>query len=200
MRPRDETPPTPTTMPEEDDASLARRSPGDPTAFAALYDRYFARLYNFVRWRIEVPGLAEDLVSEAFERAFRGIARFDPGRGSFGAWLFSIARHLVVDELRKRSRQRTSPLEDQHDLVAGDPSPEDALARGQELTLLLTALRRLPERDQDVLSLRFAARLSNREIARQRGIGEGHAAVLVHRALCKLRKEVEKAEGNHGQA
>lgn len=81
--------------------SLARR---DPTAFLPLYDRYAQRLERYVLATLGSREDAEDVVSAAFMQAIARIDTFDPERGSFAAWLFTIARNLVRMHHRRGGR------------------------------------------------------------------------------------------------
>ena len=69
-----------------------------------LYDEYFPRVYNYVRYRCGDAEAADDLAAQTFERALSHLMHFDPQRAPFGAWLFAIARNLVSNHLRAGKR------------------------------------------------------------------------------------------------
>lgn len=83
---------------------LARQAQRDAEAFAALYDRYFPRIYAYIAYRVGSRELAEDLTAAIFERAFRNLADFRPrGDGSFSSWFYRIARNAVADNIEGRA-------------------------------------------------------------------------------------------------
>ena len=90
--------------------------------FAELYERTFPRVYAYVASLLRDRSAAEDVTSQAFERAYRKRRTYRPGRGSMDAWVFGIARNAALDELRKRKRRAVLEV-DPEDTVS--PTPED---------------------------------------------------------------------------
>src|SRR4051812_41967523 len=115
------------SLPSPDEQALAARAATDREAFAALYDLYFPRVYNYARYRVRDPMLADDITSQAFEHALSALGTFDARRAPFGAWLFAIVRNTLRDHLRSTRRQRWLPL----DLLRGKGGsarqPEEAV-------------------------------------------------------------------------
>jgi RNA polymerase sigma-70 factor (ECF subfamily) len=145
------------------------------------------RVLNYIRLRVGDEDLAQDLTATVFERA---VARIDTLRseGAFAAWLFRIAHNTVVEHYRRR--QPLVPLG--ADLGAPDPAPEARVLAASEVEALVRALGMLPEREQEIIRLRFVAELRNREIAEITGLTETHVAVILYRALRRLRQQLEK--------
>ncbi len=183
-----------TTEPEmsSEETRLLEKLATEAEAFAALYDRYFGRVYNYVRYRVAEADTADDLTSEIFSRALRKIDSYAPRKGPFAAWLFAIARNTVNSHHRKERLRRLVPISQARHLPASDSTPEEHLARQEERAALLEALQRLSPRERDILSLRFAANLRYARIARLTGLSEANLAVIVHRALRKLRDFLEE--------
>jgi RNA polymerase sigma factor (sigma-70 family) len=154
------------------------------------YEREFPRLYGYVRYRVEDRATADDLTSQAFLRALDRLSTFDPARGAIGPWLLGIARNLVRDHLRSRRRWRWLPLTALRDDPAPEPTPEQGAIDAESRRVLLSTLRHLSDRERDVLGLKFAGGLSHREIAVLTGLGESHVAVILYRALGRLRREL----------
>jgi RNA polymerase sigma-70 factor (ECF subfamily) len=157
---------------------------------ADLYREYLPRILNYIRLRVDGESLAEDLTAAVFERA---LARQHTlrKREAFGAWLFRIAHNVVAGYYRQH--RPTLPLEWAADQPAeGVLSPEEAALRREELRCLRAAIATLPEREQEIVRLKFGAGLGNQEIAQIMGLQPGHVAVLVFRALQKLRAELEE--------
>lgn len=175
---------------------------GDEAAFRLLYRRYERRLLAFLIPYVGDPGLAEDLVQEAFLRVFRGRAAYEP-RGAFRTWLFAIARNLALDHLRRRrGSPEAAPLPQEEGVAGTDPSgmPDpvpDALAvlGGRDAAAALrAALLDLPEADRAVILLSRIEGLRYREIAEILGSTEGAVKVRAHRALITLRNRLRRED------
>jgi RNA polymerase sigma factor (sigma-70 family) len=154
-----------------------------------LYRQYLPRILNYVRMRVEGESLAQDLTAEVFERA---VSRQHTLRRpeAFGAWLFRIARNVVAGHYRQR--RPSVSLDQAGDLVAADPSPPEVVIRHEELARMREALATLSEREQEIIRLRFAGGLGNQEVAKVLRLRPGHVAVLLYRALRKLRAQLEQ--------
>lgn len=167
--------------------ALEKAGGPEQVAFLRLYDEYFPRVYNYARYRCGDAETADDLAAQTFERALAHLKDYDPGRAPFGAWLFAIARNLVSDHLRATRRLNYLPLETCDEHPAPVASPEERLIQAEAQAELLAALARLSERERDLLSLKFAAGLTNRRIAEVTGLSETNVGVIVYRALQHLR-------------
>ena len=127
--------------PLSDEVALVRAARQEPSAFAALYDRYLGRIYAYLRARTNNDEEAADLTQQVFLQALDALPRYREGRVPFAAWLFRIARNVAIDSHRRR---RTSVAWDlvpealqpvaAHDLEAGVLQREDiARLRGVEV-------------------------------------------------------------------
>ncbi|HAH06870.1 MAG TPA: RNA polymerase subunit sigma-24 [Elusimicrobia bacterium] len=154
--------------------------------FAEVYDRYFDRVYNYVRYRVEDDAAADDVASRVFEKALGRWETFDPSRGEVDAWLFAIARSAVMDHFRSKRWRSWLPLDLFPERASSEPASDAKLAEAESLDELSAALQGLDDRARDVLALKFEARMTNRAIAEQTGLGESHVAVLLFRSLKKL--------------
>lgn len=175
-------------------ASIAQDRPTTHTAFICLYDSYFTRVYNYLRYRCGDADTADDLTALVFEKALTNFHRYKPDRAPFSAWLFAIARNIVNSHLRQLRRNRMTNLETIHDQLAEDGLPEVDLISTENTEELLHALDALEERERDLLSLKFGARLTNRRIAEISQLSETNVAVIIYRALKKLRKQLLSAQ------
>ena len=133
------------------------------------------------------------MTARTFLRALERLETFDAAKGELTPWILAIARNIVKDHLRAQRRWVWIPLGWLTQRESSDPGPELAMAAREERRQLGAALARLPDRDRDVLGLKFAANLANREIARITGLRESHVAVIVYRALGKLRRQLATA-------
>jgi RNA polymerase sigma-70 factor (ECF subfamily) len=98
---------------------------GDTAAFAQLYDRYVDQIYRYLLFRVGTRELAEDLTSETFLRALRGITSVSYQGRDVGAWFVTIARNLLLDHVKSSRYRReitTAEVDTARPLV--DPGPE----------------------------------------------------------------------------
>lgn len=159
-------------------------------AFIAHYDEYFPKVYNYVRFRCSDATVTDDLTAAVFEKALAKFKSFSPKRGSFGAWLFAIARNEVNAYLRSLGRHPCLPIDDFHEHPSESPSPEQALIAIETSRELLSALEKLSERERDLLGLKFGARLTNRQIAAMMDLSESNVGVILYRAILNLRDQL----------
>jgi RNA polymerase sigma-70 factor (ECF subfamily) len=171
--------------------SVSQRLKTDPDAFVQLYDLYFGRVFNYIRFRIDDPDVCDDLVSEVFERAYTRLHTYRPERGSFASWLFGITRNAANAHLRKTASRPTIALEAAERLAAKGHSPEGIYLQREQLQALQVALKSLDRRQRDVLGLKFAARLTNRRIAELTGLSESNVAVIAYRAIRALQAQLD---------
>lgn len=143
--------------------TLRRPSTGGLDDFESFYLEHREKLFGFLVYRTGDRALAEDLVADVFERAWRARARFDLQRGSATAWLYTIAVNRLRDHHRRAQVERSS-LER---AVSGAPTaveaPQEAVADRERI---MRALASLNERDREIVALRFGADLTAPQIAR----------------------------------
>jgi RNA polymerase sigma-70 factor (ECF subfamily) len=167
------------------DAALVAAAKADPEAFVALYDRYFDRVFGYVRMRIGDRSTSEDVTSQVFVTALTKIDGFR-GRGPFAAWLFRIARNAVRDEQRRRRA-----VGDADALLAclpaTDPGPAEVTLARERRARLHATVAGLGRNEQHLLALRYGAGMSFEEIANSLGIAPGAARVRMHRVIEQLR-------------
>jgi RNA polymerase sigma-70 factor (ECF subfamily) len=155
-----------------------------------LYKACREDVYAYVATLLRDRGLAEDVTALAFERAFRRRRLFDPRRGSERAWLFGIARNAALDELRRRKRTTTTPVEQPYDADAQRDQLEVVVQR----STVRDALASLSPRERELIALKFYAGLGNADIARVLGVSESNAGTLLHRTITKLRKACDEQD------
>ena len=153
--------------------------------FNDLYEQYYARVYAYLRFRVGSTEVAEDLVSQVFERALTHLADLQ-STAAAGAWLFRIARNCAIDYFRRLhpAASLDTLLDSSH---PRECSPEEVIVAQEERARLLMQLKRLPEREREVIGLKFVACLQNREIARVLNMPEGTVGSVLHRTLARLR-------------
>jgi RNA polymerase sigma-70 factor (ECF subfamily) len=177
-----------------DDLALARRAAADREAFGVLYERHVRRIYSYIYYRTGNHHDAEDLTARVFQRAFGHISEFTDRGVPFSAWLYRIAHNLVANWHRDRSRRPTVSLDDRAASGVAGEHPEAQALASEEKSLLLEAVRRLPDDRQQLLILKFVERLSNSEVGQIMGRTEGAVKSLYHRTLTSLREELDHLE------
>lgn len=161
-------------------------------ALTILFEQYAARVFHYFQYRCNDSATAQDLTMQVFERLLHSLPRYDEDRAPISAWLFSIARHVVTDWQRRQYLRRFIPWDDFSRQPSVDPGPEQITLESEERTRLRQALRKLSNRERDVIGLRFASGLTNRAIAEMTGLSESNIAVILFRALQKLRQSLSE--------
>ena len=178
-------------LPEE--ASLVDRAKsGDPEAFAQLYDAYIERVYRYIYFRISDDDATEDIVSQVFLKAWENLGRYKAGSSPFIAWLYTIARNLVIDYYR--AKKEILPLEEAAALPSDRQSPDEEAQTRFDLEAMRDALQFLTGDQQQVLILKFIAGLPNQNIAKIMNKQEGTIRGLQMRALQTLSKYMQEKE------
>lgn len=172
--------------PESDDDVLMQQvRDGDLAPLGVLFERHHVRLYNFFRRLTSDPAVSEDLVQEVFLRILKYRHTYR-GEGSFGVWMYQIARNARTDHFRKRRHEGPAPAEEP-EIPSAAPGPGDVVETGQQHALLRAALDRLPEEKREVLVLSRFQNMRYEEVADVLGCSVGAVKVRVHRALKELR-------------
>jgi RNA polymerase sigma-70 factor (ECF subfamily) len=162
----------------------------DADAFGDLYDRYVDGIYRYLAFRVRNPTDAEDLSEQVFLRAWQAIGSYRPTGRPFSAWLYSIARNLVIDHFRA-SRPSVGLPEDAL-APAGFAEPAVVLDQTLAMDRFREALQKLTPDQQQVIILRFIEGLGYEDVAEAIGKTSGTVRVIQHRALSKLRQLLEE--------
>jgi len=170
------------------EAVLGRRLtwvfPATEADWDALYTEQLPRVYNFFRYRVGPGPLAEDLTSVTFEKAWRARHRYRRDLAAFSTWLLTIARNVAVDEFRRQRHQ--VPLDEAFELPGGE-TPEEQAERRSDVERLVELLERLPERERELIALKYGAQMTNRAIARLTGLSESNVGTVLHRTIQSMR-------------
>ncbi len=176
----------------DEQAQLIDASKRDTKAFARLYRAYVRQIYRYVLSRIGNSEDAEDLTSQIFIEALEALPRYDH-HGYFLAWLFSIARHRLLNFQQRRLPEVDIDLAECHASPMLDPLTQ--VIQGEENRNLLQFIQALKEEEQDLLRLRFVAELGYAEIGALLRRKEDAVKKQVYRLLARLESQLE---ANHG--
>lgn len=154
---------------------VRRAKAGDRDAFETLYRVHHPAVSRLCRFYLGSD--IGDAVAEVFFRAWRGLPRYTETGAPFAGWLYGIARHVAVDELRRRGR--SVPLAEVPDRAGPDPMMNEWFD-------LRRAIERLPREQRRVVELKFLVGLTNDEVARLVGTTPGAVNAKQWRALRTL--------------
>ena len=152
----------------------------------AVYAHEAPRIYNYFRFRLGSDSDVEELTARTFERAWRSRSRYRRDLAGFATWLFKIAKNIGTDHLR--SRHEHLPLDAALELTTEGTPERDAEQRSNltRLALLCTAL---PERERELIALKYGAVMNNRVIAQLMGLSESNVGTILHRVVQTLRDQ-----------
>jgi len=167
-----------------DPADLSGRRMDD---FGETYQQYFPRVFAYVYGRVHNVHITEDLVADVFERAF---VKADSLRneGAFATWLFTIARNLVITHARKHARETVVDHDILKEIAPAAGSVESEIMMREDLRTVARLVREFPQREQDIIALKFDAELTNGQIADIMDLTEANVRVIIFRSLRKLRQ------------
>jgi RNA polymerase sigma factor, sigma-70 family len=166
---------------------LAERAPKDAAAFAALYDFYFPKIWAYTIRRIGHTETAEDIVSQIFLKITEALPR-RKNNAPFGAWVFRISTNAIIDHYRRSARRRDVEIVSAETIPEQGFGPDEFTDARMMFGEIEKILDKLPTRDKHCVHLKFFAGLHNSEIAEIEKITEGNVAIIVHRALEKIRE------------
>ncbi len=179
---------------------MLRVQRGDRAAFVALVEKYQQPVLNFLLRSLQDQTEAEDLAQNVFVQVWKSARRYRPS-ARFSTWLFTIARNLCLNELRRRARHRAASLEAALEESAGAPAaswedrrnvgPTDALLQAELLQKIELALAGLPENQRTALLLCREEQLSYEDIAAILGCSLSATKSLIHRARATLKARLK---------
>lgn len=178
----------------QDDEIVSRVLAGETALFEILMRRYNQRLYRVSRIILRNDTEAEDVMQDAYVRAYTHLNQF-AGKAAFSTWLTRIAIHEALARKRRSGRyEELDAMPNNGDsmpiLKSSDPTPEDGTARAETRLLLEEAIEHLPEAYRTVVVLREVEEMSVAETAGAMGVTEAVVKTRLHRAHAMLRKEL----------
>ncbi|MGD2047281.1 MAG: RNA polymerase sigma factor [Gemmatimonadota bacterium] len=163
---------------------------GDEAALGMLVRRHHAAAFRVAVSLVKQDDLAQDVVQDAFMKAFRALDGFR-GDAAFRTWLLTITANEARGALRRQGRRRETALEDAGPVESGEMSPASAAIVADEAGRAREMLERLPEKQRMSVSLRIEEGLSFKEIGEIIGSSEGAARVNYFHGIRRLRELME---------
>jgi len=189
-------------MPEHSDpdaALMLRVKRGDRAAFAELVEKYKQRLFNFICRTLRDETESEDLAQNVFLQVYKSRQRYER-TAKFSTWLFTIARNLCLNEIRRRSRHPAESIEESHTEHEEQPQrqyedkkiflPADKVLHGELAAKIETALAELPENQRTAILL-CRDELSYEEIAEILDCSLSATKSLIHRGRETLKEKLK---------
>jgi len=174
-----------------DESLVAAAREGDREAFGILIDRYRDTAYAYAASLIGNREDAEDIVQEAFVRAYVALWRFRAG-SQWAAWLMRIVQNLCRDAIRRRTVRRTTELTP--DRPDQSPTPEQQILEIEGRRVLVESVIKLHEKFRVPLVMRYSHQQSYKEIALAVGIPESTVVGRLAGALRILRRQLQGVE------
>jgi len=191
-------------QPDPDAVLMLRVKRGDRAAFAELVDKYKQPVMNFVYRSLRDEIEAEDLAQNVFLQVYKSRNRYKQ-TARFSTWLFTIARNLCLNELRRRARHPAESIEESHaDHETGEPgtqrqyedksqlAPPEALLQGELAQKIEEALAELPENQRNAILLCRQEELSYEEIADVLDCSLSATKSLIHRGRETLKEKLKR--------
>lgn len=172
----------------ENEKELVLRSLTDTRFFEQIYAYYYPKVYNYIRLSVDSANAAEDITSQVFIKVISRLGYYNPGKGEFSVWLFTIAANTVRDYYRLQKHSAIPTAAAQELSAAREFDIDEKLAAQETKEQLLAALQQLSRREQNIIALKFWADLSNRKIAQMLELSENNVAVILFRALKRLKQ------------
>ncbi|HET7085301.1 MAG TPA: sigma-70 family RNA polymerase sigma factor [Rhizomicrobium sp.] len=163
----------------------------DRAAFALLFNHFAPRVKAYLLRLGAAPSLADDLAQEALLNLWRKAHLFDPAKASAATWLFTIARNLRIDAIRREKRPELDP---EDFLPEAETPADDGLARADDQTRLRKALKELPADQIEVVQLSFFADKPHSQIAHELGIPLGTVKSRLRLAMARLKHALGEGE------
>lgn len=184
---------------EIDALLIGRILAGDESALNRLYDRWADRVYSIAVHVLGAQDEADDVVERTFSKIWKDAGRFDPERGSAGAWIVTIARsHALTLQRSEGRRLRHDELRARyltHEGAISVASPLQAMEASEDRELIQDAMSRLPDEQQRVVRMTFYEGLSQTEISDRLGVPLGTVKTRVRLAFAKLRASLAGLRG-----
>ena len=162
----------------------------DPRAFSELFDIYAPRLKSYMLRQGADGATAEELAQETLLTVWRKAQLYSGEKGSASTWIYTIARNLRIDRIRRETPWQELP-EGHNEEASDDPAPDEQVSGRERQARVQDALTTLPKDQYDVVALSYLEGLSHSEIAERLDLPLGTVKSRMRLAYQKLRESVE---------
>ena len=166
---------------------IDRAQEGDHDAYGQIYTLFYKRIFRFCKFNTGNNNVAQDICQETFLKAWKSLPNFSQKGGSFQAYLFKIARNLIIDLSRKKKEVSIENYEQ----VDANQDLDEKLQKQEDIEGVRSALAKLEEKDREIVVLRYFEEMSSFEVAKVVGMREGNLRVRTHRILKKLKEIIQ---------
>jgi len=178
-----------------EEKELIEKAKKDPEAFGEIYDENYPKIFGYILKRVADIEIAKDITSQTFLKSLKNIWKFKWRNVSFSAWLYRIANNEIANFFRKRKNKLVSLEKVAEPAFYNNPfteiaKAEEQLQRHKDFLKIQGEISRLPLKYQEVITLRFFEKKKIREISEILEKKEGTIKSLIHRALKKLKEEL----------
>lgn len=170
--------------------SFVEASKIDPAKFEHLYNKYHEQIFRYVYQRMDDKDLAFDVTSQVFMKALSNIHKYQFRGVPFASWLYRIAKSELYQSFKESNAKRTVNIETTHvyEIMSEIDEGDNEALKAQ----LIKEIAALPEKDLQLIELRYFEKRSYREIGQIIGLTENNAKVRAYRVLRKLQKRFQK--------
>jgi RNA polymerase sigma-70 factor, ECF subfamily len=178
---------------EELQSLVNKAKTGDREAFGQIYNLYFAKIFRYAKFNINDEDEAEDICQETFVKAWKSIEKFDSERPdwSIQAFLFTIARNLIIDRSRKKKDLKIN----EYTQIETNENFYEDLDHKENVETVKKVLSRLEEIERQIIILRFFEEMDTKEIAGILNMKDGALRVRLHRTMEKMKQITESLYG-----
>lgn len=169
----------------EDKELIKKAQIGNKEAYGELYKKYFKKIYRYCSFNTNHDELAKDITQETFVKAWIKIKDFELKENwSLQAFLFTIARNLIIDQSRRKKELQIDEFENN---LETDENLVDDFDKKEDIKKIKTALSKLDEVERQIIILRYFEEMDTKDVAQVIGIKDGALRVRIHRVLEKLK-------------
>ena len=158
----------------------------DQAAFATLFNYFGPRVKSFLMSRRLDPQTADELAQEVMLTIWRKAHQYHPDKASVSTWVYTIARNRMIDDRRVAARHARLDTNDPSQAQPTPATPEEELLRASEASIVASALRSLPQSQEEIMRLSFMDGQSHHEIAEQMGLPLGTVKSRIRLARQRL--------------
>lgn len=176
----------------EEENLIKKAQKGDADAYGELYKKYFQKIYRYCKFNTDNNEVAKDICQESFVKAWKKLKDFKTeGNWSLQSFLFTIARNLIIDRVRKKKEYALEQFEElpsEYDLY-------EEVDKGQDVQRVREVLSKLEDMDRQIIILRYFEEMSSQEVAAILGIKDGALRVRTFRVMQKMKDIFEALYG-----